>query len=91
MRSPFPIIDNLESDTWYQVSAVSERAEGVFGEAVHAVAKTHREPARVIETVVSSVQGSTNSISLLTTLDCSSAPTNQACGLLRCRRFFALY
>ncbi|CAM9385152.1 unnamed protein product, partial [Scytosiphon promiscuus] len=82
IRSPLPVIDNLDSDTWYQVSAVSERAEGVFGEPVHAVAKTHREPARVMDTKASSVQGSTDSISLLTTLDCSSAPTNEACGLL---------
>ncbi|CAM9138972.1 unnamed protein product, partial [Hapterophycus canaliculatus] len=82
LRSPLPIVDNLDSDAWYQVSAVSERAEGVFSEPVYAVAKTHREPAGLIDTKVSPVQGSTNSISLLTTLDCSSTRINEACGFL---------
>lgn len=83
MRSPLPTIDDLESDTWYQVSAISERAVGVFSEPVYAVAKTHREPARVIDSRVSPVQGSTDSLAMMVRLDCSSAPINEACGLLR--------
>lgn len=83
VRIPHPVNENLESDTWYQISAVSERAQGVFCEPVFAVAKTHREPARVIEIAGNPVQGSTDSINLHLKLDCSSTPTNEACGLLR--------
>lgn len=80
---PHPVNEGLESDTWYQISAVSERTEGVFCEPVFTVAKTHREPARVIEIAGNPVQGSTDSINLHLRLDCSSTPTNEACGLLR--------
>lgn len=83
LRSPHPINDGLASDTWYQVSAISERAEGVFCEPVYAVVKTHREPARVMEMAAKPVKGSTDSLVLLVRLDCSSAPTDEACGLLR--------
>lgn len=85
MRSPLPVNDGLESDTWYQVSAVSERAQGVFGEPVYAVAKTHRDPARVVDATVSPIPGSTDSLAVMIRLDCSSAPTNGACGILRYR------
>lgn len=85
MRSPLPVNDGLESDTWYQVSAVSERAQGVFGEPVYAVAKTHRDPARVVDATVSPIPGSTDSLAVMIRLDCSSAPTNGACGVLRYR------
>ena len=83
VRMPHPVNEGLESDTWYQISAVSERTEGVFCEPVFTVAKTHREPARVIEIAGNPVQGSTDSINLHLRLDCSSTPTNEACGLLR--------
>ncbi|CAM9358757.1 unnamed protein product [Ectocarpus sp. 13 AM-2016] len=83
VRSSLPINDDLESDTWYQVSAVSERAEGVYSQPVYAVAKTHREPARVLDWKTTPVHGSTDSLSLLISLDCSSAPTHEACGILR--------
>lgn len=86
MHSPLPTIDDLESDTWYQVSAVSERAVGVFSEPVYATTKTHREPARVINQGVSPVPGSTDSLAMMVRLDCSSAPMNEACGLLRYTR-----
>lgn len=84
VRSPLPINGDLESDTWYQVSAVSERAEGVYSQPAYAVAKTHREPARVLDWKATPVHGSTDSLSLLIRLDCSSAPTHEACGILRC-------
>lgn len=87
MRSPLPVNDGLESDTWYQVSAVSERAQGVFSEPVYAVTKTHRDPARVVETTVSPVPGSTDSLVVMMRLDCSSAPTNEACGIMRYTRY----
>lgn len=83
MRSPLPTIDDLESDTWYQASLISERAVGVFSEPVYAIAKTHREPPRVIDKTVSPVQGSTGSLAVMVRLDCSSAPMNEECGLLR--------
>lgn len=83
-RSPGQIRDGLESNTWYQVSAVVERAEGVFSDPVYAKVKTHREPARVMEVAAQPVQGSTDSVALLVRLDCSSAPIiSEACGLLR--------
>lgn len=81
--SPRPVNDGLESDTWYQISTVSERGEGVFSEAVYAIVKTHRESARVMEMAVKPAPGSTTSLELWVTLDCSSAPTSEACGLLR--------
>lgn len=81
--SPPAVNDGLESDTWYQVSAVSERAQGVFGEPVYAVAKTHREPARVVDTTVSPVPVSTDALAVMMRLDCSSAPMNEACGIMR--------
>lgn len=90
MRSPLPVDDGLESDTWYQVSAVSERAQGVFSEPVYAAAKTHRDPARVVDTTLSPVPGSTDSLAVMITLDCSSAPTNEACGIMRCIRYLEM-
>lgn len=82
-RSPGTIINNLEDDTWYQVSAVAERAEGVFSEPVFAVVKTHREPAPVTETTAKPLQGTIDSLTLFFRLDCSAALTGEVCGLLR--------
>lgn len=83
-RSPGQVCDGLESNSWYQVSAVAERAEDVFSEPIYAVVKTHREPARVMEIAAHPVPGSTDSLALLFRLDCSSASIiSEACGLLR--------
>lgn len=89
-RSALPVNDGLESDTWYQVSAVSERTQGVFGEPVYAVVKTHRDPARVVDASVLAVPGSTDSLAVMARLDCSSAPTNEACGIMRYRGYLEI-
>lgn len=76
-------ISDLEDDTWYQVSAVAERAEGVFSEPVFTVVKTHREPPTVTETAAKPRQGTIDSLTLFFRLDCSAAPPGEVCGLLR--------
>lgn len=82
-RSPRIVHDGLDDDTWYQVSAVAERNEGVFSKPVFTVVKTHRDPAGILETAVKPLQGSTDSLVLLFRLDCSASPTCEVCGLLR--------
>lgn len=85
-RSPGTIIDNLEGDTWYQVSAVAERADGVFSEPIFSVVKTHREPPSLIEVTAKPLQRTTDSLALLFRLDCSASPMGEVCGLLRYER-----
>lgn len=85
-HSPRTVIESLESDTWYQVSAVSERATGVFSRPSFTVARTHREPARLMDLIAAPVQGSTNSLRLRFRLDCSVVPTREMCGKSRWAR-----
>lgn len=77
------LIEDLDSNSWYQISAVAERAEGIFSAPVYAMVQINREPPRILEATAQPVTGSVQSLALLVMLDCSSSPASETCSFLR--------